>query len=631
MLRGIQKASKNWLGKVVMGLVMSLLVVSFAIWGIGDIFRGFGRSTVAKVGGTEITIEAFRQIWNDRLQQIGRQIGRPITGDQARSLGLDRQILAQVVQETVLDEQARRMRLALPDEEVSKRITADPTFRGLTGQFDRARFQQIIRNAGYTEQRFVQEQRRQLLRQQIIGSVVAGLDAPDAMADALNRYENEQRTVEYVSLGRAQAGEIPEPPPEVLAQYFEERKTLFRAPEYRKLVLMTLTPAEIAPWIEVSDADARKAYEERKSRYETPERRQVQQIVFPNPEEAKAAAERIAKGASFADIAAERGLKAADIDIGLVPKSGIIDQAIADAAFALPSGGTSEPVQGRFGTVLVHVTKVEPGHARSVEEVLPELKRDLQLERARTEMNTKHDKIEDERLAGGTLAEVAQRAGMQIRTVEAVDRSGRAPDGSVVPLPQGVDLLTPAFNAELGTENEELQLQGGGYLWFEVTDVTASRERTLDEVKDRVVERWRDEEIAKRLRETSAAIVEKAKAGTPLGEAAAGVPVQTAEVKRGTRSDALGAKVIDEIFRTAKDQVGAAEGDSATQRIVFRVTAISDPKIEAGSDDAKRISENLTRSLSEDIVLQYVARLERDIGTSINPSALNQVVGGTTQ
>ena len=84
MLRGIRKASSNWLGRIVMGVVLGLIAVSFAIWGIGDIFRGFGRSTVAKIGSTEITVDQFRQIYNDRLQQLGRQIGRPVTQDQAR-------------------------------------------------------------------------------------------------------------------------------------------------------------------------------------------------------------------------------------------------------------------------------------------------------------------------------------------------------------------------------------------------------------------------------------------------------------------------------------------------------------------------------------------------------------------
>ena len=88
--------------------VMGVLIISFGVWGIADIFTGFGQSTLAKIGSTEISTEQFRQLYNDRLQQIGRQFGRPLTMDQARAFGLDRQVLQQVIAEAALDEDARR-------------------------------------------------------------------------------------------------------------------------------------------------------------------------------------------------------------------------------------------------------------------------------------------------------------------------------------------------------------------------------------------------------------------------------------------------------------------------------------------------------------------------------------------
>src|SRR6185312_12104396 len=123
MLRGMHKASSTWVGKAVMATVMGFLVISFAIWGIGDIFRGFGRNAVAQVGGSEISIEQFRQYYNERLRQIGQQFRRPITPDQARALGLDQRILGQMIAETTLMEKARDMRLGLDDAEIASRIT----------------------------------------------------------------------------------------------------------------------------------------------------------------------------------------------------------------------------------------------------------------------------------------------------------------------------------------------------------------------------------------------------------------------------------------------------------------------------------------------------------------------------
>src|SRR5258707_9491257 len=160
MLRGMRKASSNWLGKTVMAVVMGVLIVSFGVWGIADIFRGFGQSTLATIGRTEISINEFRQLYTEKLQQIGRQFGRPLTADQARAFGLDRQLLQQTIAEAALDEEARRLGLGQSDAEALPMILSDPNFKGVGGAFDPGRFQAAIRQYGFTEQRYLADQRR---------------------------------------------------------------------------------------------------------------------------------------------------------------------------------------------------------------------------------------------------------------------------------------------------------------------------------------------------------------------------------------------------------------------------------------------------------------------------------------
>jgi peptidyl-prolyl cis-trans isomerase D len=613
MLRGIRTASANWLGKAVMGVVMGLLIVSFAIWGIGDIFRGFGRSSLAKVGGTEIGTEQFRQIYNDRLQQLGRQIGRPISPDQARALGFDRQLLGQLVAETALDERARQLGLGLSDAEVARRITEDPTFRGFTGQFDKARFDQMIRSAGYTEARYAAEQRRASLRRQLADTIAAEVAPPKSLAELVNRYEGEERSIEYVVLDRARAGEIPAPSPEDLTRYFEGRKILFRAPEYRKVVFIVLSAADALPWVTVSDADARARYDQQRARFVTPERRQVQQIVFPNMDEARPASARLAAGTTFAALAAERGMKDADVDLGLVAKAEMVDRAVADAAFALKEGEPSQPVQGRFGVAIVQVMKIQPEQVRTFEQVAPELKREMATDRAKEEIQARYNKVEDERAGGAQLSELAQKVGLVAHTIEAVDRSGRDPEGAAVTLPPGVDMLPNAFSSNIGVENDPLQLPGGGYVWYDVVGVTPSRERTLDEVKDRVEARWRDDQIVDRLKKKAQELVDQLKAGKSMADIAAAneLKVDTATgLKRGKPSEGISTNVLEEAFRTNKDELGVAEGQNPTERVVFRVTDISVPSLEAGSAEAKRISDDIKRSIADDLMGQYVVRVQ---------------------
>ncbi|HTP90155.1 MAG TPA: SurA N-terminal domain-containing protein [Xanthobacteraceae bacterium] len=632
MLRGIRKASSNWLGRIVMGVVMTVLAASFAIWGINDIFRGFSNSSLAKIGSTEIAIDTFRQTYNDRLQALGQQLGHPITPDQANAMGVDRVVLQEMVAQAGLDQRVQQMRLGISDAEIARLITSDPAFQ-TNGKFDPARFQDLIRNAGYTEQRYVARQRGVLLRRQLIDSISGGITAPKAWLDAINQYQNEERSIAYMALGPAQAGDIPQPTAEQISKYFNDRKILFRAPEYRKIVVVSLTPADLAKTIEVSDDDVKKAFEQNHGKYITPERRHVEQIVFPNMAEAQAASERIKGGLSFVALAAERGLKAQDIDLGTVPKSQIIDPKVADAAFSLKEGEVSAPIDGRFGPVIVTVLAIEPEVDKTLADVAPQIRNEIALDRAKSQVQDIHDKVEDERAGGSTLEEAAQKLKLPVVTYDAVDRSGRDPTGNLIPnLPRGGDLVSAAYATDVGVDNDPIEADGG-YVWYEVSGITPARDRTLDEVKSQVEARWHDDEVATRLKDKAADLLDKLKNGTALDALAASnaLKVEAASgLKRGKPTKGISGRMIDTIFHTAKDAYGSAEGDQPSQWIVFRVTDDKTPALDPNAPDIKTLAQTVQRQLSDDIMGQYVAWLEDDLGTTVNTAAMAQALGNGT-
>ncbi|MBV9530457.1 MAG: SurA N-terminal domain-containing protein, partial [Bradyrhizobium sp.] len=618
MLRGMRKASSNWLGKIIMAAAMGALIVSFGIWGIADIFRGFGRSTLATVGHTEISVNEFRQLYTEKLQQLGRQFGRPLTADQARAFGIDRQLLEQTIAEAALDEHARRLGLGQSDAETMRLILSDPNFRGVGGGFDPQRFQAIIRQFGFTEARYIAEQRRVSLRRQIADTISAGLQPSKTLLEALSHYQNEQRSIQYIILDAAQAGSIDSPSPETLAGYFDEHKAQFRAPEYRKIAFVTVTPEEIGKWSEVSDEDARKLFEQRKDHLGTPEKREVSQMVFSSREEAAAARERISAGLSFEDLAKERKLNAADVDLGMVSKQGILDPAFADAAFSLHSGAVSQPIQGRFGVALIKVGAVQPAVEPSFESLAQQLKKEIATARARDQVASLRDKMEDERGGGASVLEAAQKLGLAATTIDAVDRSGHLANGQPASIPPDLNVVAQAFNTDVGMDNEPISYRGG-YVWYDVLGITPPRERTLDEVKDRVEARWREDQIASRLRDKATDITRRLGQTGSLADEAAGIgaKVETATgLKRDGSVAGLPSAVVAAAFRTAKDGIGEAEGHTDNERIVFRVTDVTVPPVDFTSDETKRLTETLQRTLSEEQLSQYVAKLEKEIGTS---------------
>ncbi len=629
----MRKASSNWVGKTVMTVMFGVLIVSFGMWGIADVFKGSSRSAVATVGNTEISAEQFRNIYTDRLQQIGRQFGRPLTMDQARAFGLDRQVLQQTVAEAAIDEDAKSKGLGQSDADVLRAISNDPNFKGLDGNFDPARFTATIRQFGFTEPRYIAEQKRVSMRRQITGTIAAGLEPTKTQIDALVRFQNEQRAVQYMTLTAAQAGKIDPPSPEVLATFFDDRKQLFRAPEYRKIAILALTPEEMAKSITVSDEDAKKEFEARKEKYITQERRQVSQITFPNEDEAKAARAKIDGGVSFEDLAKQRKLSAADIDLGNVTKTGMGDAALADAAFALPLNGVSQPIKGALGTGLLKVTKIEAGTSPTYESFAAKVKTDTAQQRARDQLRDLHNKIEDERGGGSNIAEAATKLGLKSVTIDAVDRSGRDKDGKpVVGLPQGTDFVSQAFASNVGVENDPIQLKGGE-AWFDVLSVTPSRDRPLDEVKAQVEARWMDEEVGKRLRAKATEIVDKLNKGAKFDTeaAAAGIKVETSKpFKRDADAKGVPDRLVNAAFRTPKDGIGQTEGAAATDQIVFKVTDIIVPAIDMASDEVKKLRESITRAMTEEQVQQYVNKVESEIGTKINQDAFAIATGAVS-
>ena len=629
MLRGIRKASENWLGRGVMAAVMALLAGSFAIWGINDIFRGFGRSTLAKIGNTEIPIEQFRQVYDDRLQQIGRQIGHPLPAGEANALGLDRQVLGEMIAQAGLDQRTRQMGLGISDAEIARHITTDPKLQTANGQFDRTKFDLILRNMGYSEQRFVAERRREILRNQLLDSVTVALTPPKAWLDAINQFENQQRGIEYIALGPAQAGVIAAPSDDQLKSYFDQRKILFRAPEYRKIDTVTVTQAELAKWTEISDDDLKKIYEQRRASFTTPERRHVEQIVFPTLADAQAAADRIKGGTSFAEIANTRGLKEQDFDLGMVSKSRIVEPAVADATFALKEGEVSAPIQTSFGAVLVTVLKIEPESVESLADATPKLRSEIALERAKSQVQDLHDKIEDDRAGGSTIEEVAAKLKLPVTTYN-VDQSGRDPDGKPLDAtPHASEIVRAAFASDVGVDNDPIEADGG-YIWYDVAAITPARVRTLDEVKDQVEQRWRDDETASRLKSKAQDLLDKLKNGESLDAVASanGVKVETAKgVKRGVANSGISERMTEAIFQTPKDAFGSAEGDDPNQWIIFRVADITTPALDSKSPDGERIAQKVRQDLSEDLVGQYISRMEDDLGASVNASVLAHAMG----
>ena len=634
MLRGMNKIGQSWFGKALVGVLFSFLIVSFAIWGIGDIFRGGVRTDVASVGSVGISADAYRSAYQNEVQRLARQTRQSISPERARALGIDTQVLGRLITEASLDQKARDLGLGVSNELVAKTITDDPNFKGPTGRFERSRFEEVLFSNSLNEATYVREQRSVIARLQLAEAMTGALPVPLAMREAVHRYGAERRAAAYLILPASAAGDIAAPTDEQLKTFFDERKTAFRAPEYRALNLLAVDPEALVKPETIAEADARRRYEELKaSRFGSAEKRTIEQIVFPSAEAAQAAAKRITDGAAFEAVAAENNVDPKNLELGTLAKSEMFDPAVAEAAFALSEGAVSGAVQGRFGNVIVRVTKVQPENVKSFDEVAAEVRRDMALERGRTEIDSVHDAVEDLRASARPLAEVAREKGFPLITVPAIDRTGRDKDGNPAPtLPEREALLTAAFNSDVGADNEPLRTRAGGYVWYEVTGVEPARDKTLDEVRQDVITQWRSDQISSRLTEQARGLVERLEKGDAVEAIAAqrGLQAKTAsDLTRGAAKDDISAEVVNRVFAVPVGKAAsAAQGDDS--RVVFKVTAATMPPFVTSTNEAQRIEEQLRILVTDDLLAQYIAQLQKDLGVTVNQQNLRRAVGGET-
>jgi peptidyl-prolyl cis-trans isomerase D len=632
MMKGLRTAGQTWLGKTILAVLFGFLIVSFAIWGINDIFRGASRVTVATVGDAQISGEAFRTTYQAELQQLIRRSRQSITAQQARAMGLDGQVLSRMVTEATLDQKARDLGLKVSDKLIVRTVSEDPNFKAPNGQFDRARFEYYLSERGLSEQGFVREQHGALTRLHLADAIAGSLKVPVAAQEVVHRHGAERRAASYFILPAGSAGEVAAPTDEQLQNFYNERKATFRAPEYRAANVVAISPETIAKPDQVSDDDARKRYEQVKTtRFGSPERRTVQQIVFPSREEAEAAFARIKEGATFEAIAAEKNIPQSELELGALAKSEMIDPAVAEAAFALAPGAASGPVQGRFGTVMVRVTNIEPARLRPYDEVAAEVKREIALERAREAINDVHDKIEDQRASARPLPEIAKEQGLPVIAIRAIDRSGKDKAGNAIEnIPEREAVLPALFGSDIGVDNEALRTKNGGYVWYEVTGIEPARERALAEVRKQVAAQWRAEEISRRMAEKARGLVERLGKGEPIETVAAdaGAEVKTAAdlARRAAKGD-LSTDVVSRIFAVPVGQAASAEaGDNA--RAVFKVTAATVPPFVTTTQEAARVADQLRLFLADDLIAQYVKQAQQDLGVRIYQDAFRRAVGG---
>jgi len=630
LLETLRKGAARTFGMILMGM----LVISFAIWGIADIFRGYGSQTLIKVGDTEITPQEYSRAQRDVLRVMSSDAGRSLSLQEAREQGLENRVLERLIGGAAVDTHAKSLGLGISDEELLQGIMKDPAFQDAMGNFNPLALQQALRTMDMSEQGYLASERERNLRRQLLGTVGRTPAASQVFLNALNNYNNETRSLRYVVVPATAAGVVPEPSDADLKSFYDNHQAKFTQPEFRKFGALAVTPESVKDRVQIADDDLKAAFDKDKDKLGTPERRRVQQIAFPDKAAADAAYQKIQSGTGFVDIAKAHGVNEVDLDLGMLKRSDMADSAIADAAFRLEKDKVSEPVTGVLGkTVLLRVTEIQPGKMVTFDEAKPELEKKLLKDRAQSAIFDLHDRIEDERAAGTQLSEVAEKFKLTYQVFDPVDRQGKSLDGKVVDLPQKTDLLNAVFATEVGVENDPLDAKDEGLIWYEVLGITPQQLKPFDQVKDEVKKDWSLDEQRTRLVKYTEDLVKQLSGGKTLEDVAKDLKTQavpTEPLKRDGLTINVLPVAVTQAFALPQGGYGSAPSGVEEGRIVFQVDKVT-PPAPLDQPSLEALKRQIKNFISEDIVGEYFSALESRYGVTINQQALAKLAGGNEE
>lgn len=622
MFSWLNKFSKTIFAK----LLITLIGVSFLGFGLQSVFASITQSNVSKVGDQKISAQEFQTLYINQLNNYARQTGRQLTPLEASSLGIPSQVLVTLQDQAALDQIVEDYNLGLSDKHIAQATLTDPSFTGLTGDFDRDLFARTLANAGFSEADYKISQRSALARNQISEGLFIGAPGGNVAAELATKYTSDQRTVEYFSLSSVNIPTPDAPTDAQILTYLTENQANFRAPEQRSFSYINLTVQSLAEPDLVGDDQVSEYYAERKANFFTPASRITEQVVLNDPAIRTAFEEGLAAGRPWNDIVIEQELSDRIL-------AQTITQSIGD-----PANDTEKTVFGTavdsFGFVdlalgkrAVYVVSETPSEQKTLDEVRDLIKQTLAETAARSQLDDALDEIEEMRASGQLLDDIIKQVSLPLVTAK-IDSAGQVLEGTLPT--DGADRLRTAVLAYAeGGLSSSVNVSSSNTLWFDMADITPERDLTIDEASQTIRLTITALREAKALADTSTQVMTRLNDGEDMSAVATAFgafsEVSISFGRNGTTT-VLSPIVVDAAFNGGEGFIGTVVDNNGSS-VFFKILSL-DP---AGSDAAApeelaALIENVRSSMQDSLRVQYLTTQKQTFGTSLNQALLGQIL-----
>jgi peptidyl-prolyl cis-trans isomerase D len=566
-----------------------ILIVSFAVWGIKDVFHPAIGNAVVTAGSHTIEPGEFKQMFENYRKQAAQQTGQMITAQDAVAQGVDVHLLEDITSSEALAEFVRRLGLSPSEKLVADQIKKQPAFfDSVSGKFDEKAYEGTLAQVGLTPEKFQATLSDEIAQDHMAAGLAAGLKQPLAYGALMASYALENRTLSYFLLDPHNVTPPSPPTDQQLQAFISQHADQLRRPETRVLTVVRFSAKALAPTLTPDPADVQKMYNFRKDSLSQPEKRSLVEIPAHDAATAQAIAAKLQAGQTPDVVAKAFGVQ--PISYNDAPKSAVADPKIADAAFQLAPGAISGPVQTSLaGLAVVKVTSLTPAKAASFDDLKPQLEAQARSDLATQKVYDSVQKYDDAHSTGATLTDAARTAGAVAAQVGPVSADGADAKGQPTPglTPK---LLKEAFALAQGGETDMEDDGAGEYFAVHVDKVIAPAVPALAEIREPLARYWLTQEMVRLLNARADELSAKMRKGETLEAAAAEVHAQIGHAVGITRASmqqnrSVGQELAEKIFSAKSGDIITGQ-TSQIPVMVARIDSIRP----AAPDEAARMA-----------------------------------------
>ncbi len=629
MLHFIRETAKGWVAWV----IISLLIVPFALWGINSYFENGASANVAIVNGTEISLQEYQQTYQQQRNRIRSMLGANANADLVDSLLKPQDIIEGLVERELLLQAAVENGFRVSDQQLAMQIQAIEAFQQ-SGQFSKPTYERLLRNQGYSTAYFESS----MLQDSLISQINSGLKGTSIVTPAdLDRYirlKNQEREVSSLVIPAAKYEKNVSVNEEEISKYYDENAQRFVNPETVSVSYVELKVSDLQSTIAATEEDLRKVYEEQKSSFGVGEERKASHILIQieNSDAEKAALDKanelvkkIKAGESFASLAKlnseDPGSAEQGGDLGYFGK-GLMDPAFEAATFALKEGEVSEPVKTSFGYHIIKLEKIRGGSQKPFEQVRDDLKQIFTQQKAEEQFFDQAELMANQAYEQpDSLEAVAEALNLEIKTSESFTTAGGkgiAAHQKLVQLAFSNDVLKQGFNSE------PIEVGVNHLVVIHKKDHEPESQKNLDEVKTDVKMILEKQSANKQAEAAGQKVISSINndGADPVSVAKELGLVWTEKSFITRRDTKLDRNVVSAVFKKQKpaenkvltEGVGRRNGDY----IVYQLSAVRAPDLsKVGAAEKQQLSKELNRVYSNEEFEDYLSSIKLNADVSI--------------